>query len=114
MPRDPCLTELLTLLNAETFAITQGDYAVLDDLVARKLALFELLQQARATPQDLRLVSDHLAQNQLLLEAARKGIGAASDRLSALRKVRDGLQVYDQSGQFAQPPIARPELVKKA
>ncbi|WP_322893023.1 MULTISPECIES: flagellar protein FlgN [unclassified Yoonia] len=112
--RDPQLTDLLTLLAAEAAAIIAGDYAALDNLAARKTALIDHLPQALAQSQDLRLVADALTQNQALLGAAITGIGAARDRLAALRKVREGLQVYDQSGQFAAPAITRPDLVKKA
>jgi hypothetical protein len=55
-----------------------------------------------------------LARNQALLAAALKGISAARLRLTALKAVRDGLQVYDQSGRFAASPVTRPDLVRKA
>ncbi|ARU02599.1 flagellar protein FlgN [Yoonia vestfoldensis] len=112
--RDPTIAQLRSLLEAETTAILAGQYAVLDDLAARKDQLFDDLQQAPRTATDLRAISGLLTRNQALLAAALKGISAARLRLTALKAVRDGLQVYDQSGRFAASPVARPDLVRKA
>ena len=112
--RDPHLTTLLDLLATEAEAIITGHYDVLDGLVTDKLALFDHLPNAQASPQDLRLIAQNISRNQTLLAAAMKGVSIAKDRLTALQKVRDGLQVYDQSGQFALSTISRPDLVRKA
>jgi flagellar biosynthesis/type III secretory pathway chaperone len=102
--RDPTISELRSLLETETAAILTGQYAQLDDLASRKDQLFQELQQAPRAAADLRAISRMLARNQALLAAALKGISA----------VRDGLQVYDQSGRFAASPVTRPDLVRKA
>lgn len=112
--REPMVSELLTLLEAESKAILAGQYTDIDDLAARKIDLFGALQRQPPPTDDLRRVSELLSRNQAMLAAAIRGIGAARVRLAALRAVRDGLQVYDQSGRFAAAPVTRPDLVKKA
>jgi len=112
--RDPAVTDLMTLLDAEAKAILAGRYSVLDDLAARKTALFDALQREPSPPGDLRRIARLLARNQAILAAAIRGIGAARVRLADMRAVRDGLQVYDESGRFASASVARPDLVKKA
>lgn len=112
--RDPTTTELRSLLETETAAILAGDYALLDDLAPRKDQLFHELQQAPRAAADLRAISQMLARNRALLGAALKGISAARLRLTALKAVRDGLQVYDQSGRFAASTVTRPDLIRKA
>lgn len=111
---DPAVQDALFLLAAEKTAITCGDYPALDQLAPRKSALFARLDKAVLTPVEARALAACLAQNQRLLAAAVQGIKAAQDRLAALRQVRDGLQVYDQTGQFTCPAIHRPDLVKRA
>ncbi|WP_245541138.1 flagellar protein FlgN [Yoonia vestfoldensis] len=108
------MADLVALLETETAAIIAGEYAVLDDLAGRKQDLLTHLQHIPTATGDLQTIGRLLARNQSLLAAAIKGISAARVRLAALQAVRDGLQVYDQSGQFAVAPVSRPELVKKA
>lgn len=112
--RETAVIDLAALLDSENAAIIAGDYAALDALAPRKLQLFDALTGLQIPKADLRMIAGKLANNQSLLAAAIKGIGAARSRLAALRAVRDGLQVYDRSGQFASTPLIRPELVKKA
>lgn len=111
---NPCLASLLALLQSEAEAVITGQYAVIDSLAGRKLALFQQLGQAQATSDDLRLLRDALARNQSLFAAAIRGANAAKDRLADLRKVRAGLQVYDPSGQLTIAPQTRPDMVRKA
>jgi flagellar biosynthesis/type III secretory pathway chaperone len=112
--RDQRISDLLALLAAENAAIISARYTVLDDLAARKLHLFSDLPKAGPTRDELRQISMLLQKNESLLAAAIKGFAAARDRITALRAVREGLQVYDQSGQFATAVITRPDLLKKA
>ena len=105
---------LLTLLRTEAEAIITGQYAAIDNLSGQKTALFTQLTQARVTPADLALIADNLARNQALFAAAIQGITTARHRLAELRKVRDGLQVYDRSGQLTTARRNRPDLVRKA
>lgn len=108
------VTDVLALLETEADAILAGKYTVIDDLAARKADLFSALQRVPPPADDLRKISELLVRNQAMLAAAIRGISAARLRLEALRAVRDGLQVYDQSGRFAAMPVTRPDLVKKA
>jgi flagellar biosynthesis/type III secretory pathway chaperone len=112
--RNEPVIDLLTLLEQENLAIIAGDYPALDLLADRKQALFEALPSLRLSQDDLRAISGSLVRNKSLLAAAIKGIAAARTRLAALRAVREGLQVYDRSGQFATAPLTRPDHVKKA
>lgn len=111
---DACLGDLLDILVAEQAALTGGHFAILDDLTPRKLLLFHQLQTANIRRSDLQKITGLLAQNERLLAAALKGIRAARDRIDMLGKVRNGLQVYDQTGQFTTPPMQRRDLCKKA
>lgn len=112
--RELVVNDLAALLEAEADAILAGQYTVLDDLAARKTALFDALQRVPPPPDDLRRIARLLARNRAILAAAIRGIGAARVRLADMRAVRDGLQVYDRSGHFAPAPVTRPDLVKKA
>lgn len=111
---DSVTRDLSTLLEAEAGAIMAGQYAVIDDLAPRKAGLFDALHKQPPVPDDLRRIAAQLARNKALLAAAIRGIGAARMRLANLRAVRDGLQVYDQTGRLAAVPVTRPDLVKKA
>lgn len=111
---DTCTTGLLHVLAAEATAIINGHYTQLDDLLAQKLALFDKLPRTAANSHDLQKIADLLLQNQRLLAAAVKGISAARDRIETLGKVRSGLQVYDETGQFATPFVRRPDVIRQA
>lgn len=110
---DPRTVAIMQILLAEQSALVSGQYEVLDTLLPQKQTIFDTLDR----PFDMRdgqKIAGLLAQNERLLAAAIKGFRAARDRIDVVRKVRDGLQVYDQSGQFAAPSLQRPDLVKKA
>ena len=62
--RDTTVSELRSVLAAETAAILAGQYAQLDDLAARKDQLFNALQQAPRAAADLRAIARMLARNQ--------------------------------------------------
>lgn len=111
---DNTLQDFRLLLSAENTAIIQGDYHVLDTLAARKLQLFLRLQDADMSINTWEQLARDMRQNQVLLGAAIKGVTAAHERIRALHDVRCGLQVYDRTGQFADLPVTRPELSKKA
>lgn len=106
--------ELAGLLAAERDALRCGDFAVLETQAAQKAELFQRLAHHGAPPETLRRIKMMVTENQALLSAAIGGVRAARDRLDALQKVRDGLTVYDQSGQSAKVATAPPALRKKA
>ena len=112
--RDNIVQDLRQLLDAENAAIINGDFHVLDSLAADKSALFQRLHDADIRQTDLRRIARDIQKNQTLLGAAITGVAAARARILALRDVRHGLQVYDHTGQFANLPVARSVLLKKA
>lgn len=105
---------LLAILASERVAIRTADFAELDILAAEKYALFDALPTSRAEPTDLIAIKACLAENQTLLGAAISGISEAQSRIVAMRQVRDGLSVYNQTGQMAKVQTGRPEMEKKA
>ena len=104
----------MDLLQAERAALRTGEFEVLDALLASKTALFARLAQSDASHAELAQIKTRLAENQSLLAAAIRGVEAARERLAALQHVRETLNTYDQQGQMAQVPTARPSMTKKA
>jgi hypothetical protein len=107
-------TDLCALIDTENAAILRGDFAAIDALSKRKATLVSALSRQPITADDIGMIKTKIVRNQVLLRAAIQGVTAARTRLAALRDVRDGLQVYDRSGQFANLPKPRPDLEKKA
>jgi len=108
------ITEILKLLKHERNALKAGDFDTLDTLAETKNRLFEDLTRNSPAPSDLRQIKVRLSENQTLFSAAIKGVAAARDRIDALQNVREGLSVYNQSGQMAKVPTSRPAVRKKA
>lgn len=111
---DQISTLLIALLKRERRAIRTADFEGLAALAEDKAQLFNALPKSSATQRDLARIKQQIDENQTLLGAAISGVAAAQDRLAAVRHVRDGLTIYDQSGQMAKVPAARPGLEKKA
>ncbi len=107
-------TELFKLLDEERTAIKAADFDSLAPLSDAKVALFDELSSISATKTEFARIQMQLAENQALLAAAIAGVNAARGRIAALQNIREGLAVYDQSGQMAPVPTRRPELEKKA
>lgn len=108
------LADLGALIDAENAAILAGAFSQIAALSQRKAALVEQALSRPPPAAEIAQLAHKIQHNQRLLQAAIKGVGAAQARLAALRDVRDGLQIYDRSGQFANLPAPRPELEKKA
>lgn len=111
---DRISTQMIALLSRERTALRKADFEELASLAEEKSLLFEALPHSRATDHDLTKIKDRIDENQTLLSAAISGVAAAQDRLNAVRNVRDGLSVYDQSGQIAKVQQPRPGMEKKA
>ena len=111
---DPLCQLILKLLADERTAIRDAEFAKLEGLLARKEQLFASLPDCSPTPSELKAIKVRLETNQSLLSAAITGVAEAQIRIAALRSVREGLSVYDQSGQIAQVKTHKPMIEKKA
>ena len=113
MPK-PTYQQLTDALVQEKKALKRGVFEDLDAISATKVLLFERLAQENPTASEMTAIREKLAENQSLLVAAIAGVQAARDRSSALEHVRDGLNVYDQSGKMALVPTRNSDFEKKA
>ena len=112
--RDRLSTRMIALLDQERVAIRTADFDGLAVIADEKGALFNALPDSGATRAELTLIKQRIDANQTLLSAAISGVTAAQDRLTAVRHVRDGLSVYNQSGQMDKVKTPRPGMEKKA
>ncbi len=91
-----------SLLEEERAALTAGELHKLEGILERKEALFDQLNSLTdLEPEALDGVQGKVTRNQALLGSAMQGIKAVAVRMSELRKVRKGLDVYDRSGRRA-------------
>ena len=88
------------ILDEERAALKAGELHKLEALVARKEILFDQLNAIQDLEQAaLTGVNNKVSRNQELLSSAMQGIKAVANRMSELRKVRRGLEVYNYAGQ---------------
>lgn len=104
--------ELVEVLEKERKAIIAGKFATVDDLAQIKQRLFEELIISKPKPDELESIQRALNQNQTLFSSAIEGVKSARIRLEALREVREGLRIYDQSGRLAQVNSLVPGISK--
>jgi len=93
------IDELDTLLDRERQALIDGDLETSSRMLAQKQDLIDNLNAMDTLERD-RLVHVHnkVTRNQELLNAPMEGIRAVANRMADLRRVRHGLETYDQSG----------------
>ncbi|MEO1637948.1 MAG: flagellar protein FlgN [Pseudomonadota bacterium] len=108
------LYELEMVLSDEKGAILAANYEALPGIAQVKADLLAQIDGSRLPPAKLRGVKARIDANQALLQAAMNGVQAAQGRLAALKEVRDGLGVYDQSGTRDVVRTVRSTLEKKA
>lgn len=93
------IDELDTLLDRERQALVDGDLDLLGRMLAQKQGLIEQINAMDALERErLTQVHDKVTRNQELLNSAMEGIRAVANRMADLRRVRNGLETYDQSG----------------
>lgn len=93
------IDELDELLEQERESLKRGELSNLGELLAKKEHLFEQLHKLDDLEQgSLDEMHNKIHRNQGLLKNAMQGIKAVANRLQQMRKVRTGLEVYDQSG----------------
>ena len=90
--------DLLALLKDEEAALVQGDFARFGDFIAAKDACRETLDQALTDPGLLQQISDSLARNAMLLNAAMAGVADARKLIKGLLE-QDRMVTYDKDGQ---------------
>lgn len=96
------INNLDELLEEERGALKKGELSKLEDILSRKENLIDQLNAIQDKEQSaLDVVHGKVSRNQDLLKSAMLGIKAVSNRMQELRKVRRGLDVYDQRGRRA-------------
>ncbi|UWQ91318.1 flagellar export chaperone FlgN [Aliisedimentitalea scapharcae] len=93
------IDQLDSLLEHERKALVSGDLAQLTEIVPRKEVLIDNLNALDQLERSvLEQTQTKLERNQLLLNSALAGIQAVAGRMAELRKAREGLDVYDETG----------------
>lgn len=107
-------TRLLLLLEQEHAAILTGNFAALGKLASDREALLLAVTGAGLPAADLRMIRAKASVNAQLLKSAIAGVSTARQRLSALARAQDGLEVYDASGKVARVAVKGGGVERKA
>ena len=98
-------TQLSDLLMAEQQYIRDANFQAMAELIVEKEALFEKVASmakdkdtARNHKALLTRIAQQAQRNQMLMEAAQKGVRAAQNRYAAMMRAQFGLTTYDQQG----------------
>lgn len=110
------IDELDSLLDRERQALIDGNLEQLARMLAQKQGLIENINAMDTLERDrLAHVHDKVTRNQDLLNSAMEGIRAVAERMADLRRVRHGLETYDQSGRKTRIEMQnRPNVEKRA
>ena len=93
------IDDLDLILDQERQALVKGDLDKLAGLLTKKETLINGLNTITDLEREaLTQVHGKVSRNQVLLDSAMEGIRAVAVRMAELRRVRKGLDVYDQSG----------------
>ncbi|SLN61793.1 FlgN protein [Falsiruegeria litorea R37] len=91
------------LLDLERTALVDGELERLGTLLPQKEKLIERINQLDSVERDALVgVQNKVTRNQSLLNSAMEGIQAVANRMAELRRVRRGLETYDESGRKTQ------------
>lgn len=94
------LKNLDELLDRERAALLEGDLEGISRSLREKERLIDALNGLQLTTEgELSTIRRKVQRNQMLLDGALDGIRAVAERLSSLRRIRDTLETYDQTGQ---------------
>ncbi len=108
------LASLDDLLDRERIALLNGDLDAISRGLREKERLIDALNALHGDQdEDLSAIRNKAQRNQILLESALSGIRAVADRVAALRRVRDTLETYDQSGRKTAISTLRTGQVEK-
>jgi len=110
------IDQLDELLDRERQALIDGDLDFLSRLLTRKESLIIDINTLDALERSqLGGVPDKVARNQVLLNSAMEGIQAVAKRMAELRRVRQGLETYDQKGRKTRLETqSQPSVEKRA
>ena len=86
------------LFERERGALVAGDLRSIPGILSEKEALFERLEKERPDPEGLARLRAKATRNAGLINGALEGIRAATLRLKIIRKVKAGMETYDQDG----------------
>lgn len=93
------LSDLDDLLEQERRALLEGDIDGIARSLQQKERLLDALSDIELTRDtDLAALQVKVLRNQKLLDGALEGIRSVANRISTLRRIRDTLETYDQSG----------------
>lgn len=93
------IDELDQILDQERTALMAGNLESMEDLLAKKEKIIDQLNSvSKLEREPLEQVQTKLSRNQDLLDSAMEGIRSVATRMAELRRIRKGLDVYDQSG----------------
>lgn len=115
MPATEPAREMEALLGAEREALLSGALGQLPALIAAKERLLPGLESA--PPADAALAERlhrRAAANQVLLDAALKGLRAARERIETARAGGPPLSTYDASGRAERHAPTRPSVTRRA
>lgn len=90
------MSHLQALLDEERTLLLNGDLEALPSILNRKQELIEKLNGTKVP--DLTDIHTKLTRNHALLNSAMEGIRKVSDRLEALKQMRQSLETYDSQG----------------
>lgn len=108
------LASLDDLLDRERIALLNGDLDAISRGLREKERLIDALNALHGDQdEDLSAIRNKAQRNQILLESALSGVRAVADRVAALRRVRDTLETYDQSGRKTAISTLRTGQVEK-
>lgn len=94
------LQSLDELLDRERVALLEGNLEAISRSLREKERLIDALNGLQFPPEvELSTIRRKVQRNQMLLDSALDGIRTVAARLSSLRRIRDTLETYDQTGQ---------------
>ncbi|WP_278922123.1 flagellar biosynthesis protein FlgN [Pseudophaeobacter profundi] len=93
------IEELDNILDQERGALVRGELDQIQDMLVRKEAVIAQLNMIENLERStLSKVQTKVSRNQELLNSAMEGIRSVAARMSELRRVKKGLDVYDSAG----------------
>ena len=113
MQNEQILARLDRLLDEERAALIAGRLDRIATLGAEKDALLVDLPSLDGGPADLARLRGKAERNERLMASALDGIRMVSDRLATMRRLRDQLDTYDQTGRRNPITPPRPGKVER-
>ncbi|ARE40390.1 hypothetical protein RGUI_2249 [Rhodovulum sp. P5] len=107
--------EIADVLERERVALRNADFKSLNKLSDEKERLFaDLGDTPFADAETLKRLLDMAKRNETLLDAVRRGIDSAAQRLKRLREPAEPLDTYSQTGQRTRLDATKRSLTRRA